>query len=43
MAGINLLDREGDEAKNLRAWYSGPALVDLLGDLLLFVHAFPST
>ncbi|EIM85561.1 EF Tu GTP binding domain-containing protein [Stereum hirsutum FP-91666 SS1] len=30
MAGINLLDREGDEAKNLRAWYSGPALVDLL-------------
>jgi elongation factor 1 alpha-like protein len=31
MQGVNLIDRDQDAAEPLRAWYSGPTLVDLLG------------
>lgn len=31
MEGINLLTRDDPRAKPLKQWYSGPALVDLLG------------
>ncbi|TFK43258.1 EF Tu GTP binding domain-containing protein [Crucibulum laeve] len=30
MQGVNLAAREGDDAKELNEWYSGPTLVDLL-------------
>ncbi|THH13896.1 hypothetical protein EW146_g6374 [Bondarzewia mesenterica] len=30
MTGVNLLDREGPDAKHLSQWYSGTTLVDLL-------------
>lgn len=40
MAGVNLLDHESDEAKNLRAWYSGPTLVDLLGNSSVLTPIF---
>lgn len=31
MAGINLVNRDNEEAALLNAWYSGPTLVDQLG------------
>lgn len=33
MAGINLVHRENPAAAALKAWYNGPTLVDLLGEL----------
>ncbi|KAI0047266.1 hypothetical protein FA95DRAFT_1606178 [Auriscalpium vulgare] len=33
MAGVNLLDRSGSDVLALRAWYSGPTLVNLLDTL----------
>ncbi|TFK73002.1 hypothetical protein BDN72DRAFT_835319 [Pluteus cervinus] len=33
MQGVNLLSRQGDDAKPLRFWYDGPTLVDLLDKL----------
>lgn len=30
--GVNLANREGDEATELRQWYKGPTLVDCLGE-----------
>jgi len=29
--GMNLIGREGEDAKHLNEWYSGPTLVDCLG------------
>lgn len=29
--GVNLIGREGEDAKHLNEWYSGPTLVDCLG------------
>ncbi|THH33638.1 hypothetical protein EUX98_g505 [Antrodiella citrinella] len=34
MSGINLLNRDGEDAELLRKWYKGPALVDLLDVLV---------
>ena len=31
LLGVNLVERKGEEAANLDAWYKGPTLVDLLG------------
>lgn len=31
MMGVNLAECEGEEAKGLLEWYSGPTLVDMLG------------
>jgi elongation factor 1 alpha-like protein len=31
MSGVNLVNREGQDAVALNAWYSGPTLVELLG------------
>lgn len=31
MQGVNLASRDGTEAAELRKWYQGPTLVDLLG------------
>lgn len=31
MAGVNLVNREGQDAVALNNWYSGPTLVELLG------------
>lgn len=36
MAGINLVNREGDVAAPLRQWYNGPTLVKFLGMTILF-------
>lgn len=33
MAGVNLVNKDSPEAQNLRAWYKGPTLVDLLDKL----------
>ncbi|KAJ7873284.1 EF Tu GTP binding domain-containing protein [Mycena olivaceomarginata] len=33
MLGVNLVGREGDDAKQLAQWYKGPTLVDLLDKL----------
>ena len=46
MAGINLVEREGEEAEALKAWYSGPTLVDYLGmysasGLSIATHSLP--
>jgi elongation factor 1 alpha-like protein len=30
--GVNLVNRDGEDAKVLNGWYNGPTLVDLLGD-----------
>jgi elongation factor 1 alpha-like protein len=32
MQGVNLLNRDGIEATELKQWYNGPTLVDLLGE-----------
>jgi elongation factor 1 alpha-like protein len=29
--GVNLVDRKGEESKELNEWFSGPTLVDYLG------------
>jgi elongation factor 1 alpha-like protein len=34
MLGANLVDREGNDTEQLRKWYSGPTLLDLLGRIL---------
>ena len=31
MSGVNLVNREGQDAAALNVWYSGPTLVELLG------------
>jgi len=31
MAGVNLINRDGPDGVQLRKWYKGPTLVDLLG------------
>ena len=31
MSGVNLVNREGQDAVALNNWYSGPTLVELLG------------
>lgn len=31
MLGVNLASCKGEDAKELRHWYKGPTLVDLLG------------
>jgi elongation factor 1 alpha-like protein len=31
MSGVNLVNREGQDAAALNRWYSGPTLVELLG------------
>ena len=33
MSGVNLVNREGQDAVALNKWYSGPTLVELLGPL----------
>jgi elongation factor 1 alpha-like protein len=33
MTGVNLVNREGLDGAELRKWYKGPTLVDLLGEL----------
>ncbi|KAF7301549.1 Tr-type G domain-containing protein [Mycena indigotica] len=33
MRGVNLVNREGEDAKQLALWYEGPTLVDLLDEL----------
>ena len=33
MSGVNLANREGQDAVALNNWYSGPTLVELLGPL----------
>ena len=35
MSGVNLVNREGQDAVALNAWYSGPTLVELLGPFAL--------
>ena len=35
LSGVNLGSREGEEAKGLNTWYSGPTLADLLGILCI--------
>lgn len=39
MLGVNLVHCDGDDAKALREWYSGPTLVDCLGQWLL-IHLY---
>lgn len=34
LLGVNLVERKGEDATNLAAWYKGPTLVDLLGAIL---------
>jgi elongation factor 1 alpha-like protein len=33
MSGVNLVNREGQDAAALNNWYSGPNLVEVLGPL----------
>lgn len=37
MQGINLVNRDGAEATSLKQWYSGPTLVDLLGEQVFLI------
>jgi elongation factor 1 alpha-like protein len=38
MLGVNLVGREGDDAKQLAQWYKGPTLVDLLGKFSKYIR-----
>lgn len=38
LSGVNLASRDSEESKALNSWYSGPTLVDLLGNYSLLVH-----
>ncbi len=36
MLGVNLIDRQSEDAKQLNEWYTGPTLIDCLGkDLII--------